>query len=113
MLQFHPDDRITVEDALQHPYLKDFRSQSSEPTCDRPFNFDFERMDGPMSTELSKRDVQELMFAEVVKFRPLSGADAKGGRDGGDAKGGRPVLRDNYSFDADSKAPGDEEKGSK
>ncbi|CAM9113862.1 unnamed protein product, partial [Ectocarpus fasciculatus] len=65
MLQFHPDDRITVEDALQHPYLKDFRSQSNEPTCDKPFNFDFERMDGPMSTELTKREVQELMFEEV------------------------------------------------
>eukprot|EP01035_Chromulina_nebulosa_P020925 gene20925-27122_t len=27
MLQFHPDDRITVEQALQHPYLRDFHLQ--------------------------------------------------------------------------------------
>lgn len=46
------------------------RSQSSEPTCDRPFNFDFERMDGPMSTELTKREVQELMFEEVSVRAP-------------------------------------------
>lgn len=48
--------------------------------------------------------------SQVVKFRPLRGADSKGGAD---AKGGRPVLRDNYSFDAESKDHAGEEKGAK
>lgn len=89
-------------------------------------------MDGPMSTELTKREVQELMFEEVrpvvllnfdsanvavrvlqvVKFRPVRG-EAKGGRDGSDSKGGRPVLRDNYSFEADAKEHASEGKSAK
>ena len=43
MLQFHPDDRITVENALAHPYLKDFHGQMSEPVAKSLFDFDFER----------------------------------------------------------------------
>jgi serine/threonine protein kinase len=99
MLQFHPDDRITVEDALAHPYLKDFRSHISEPSCDQLFNFDFERMDTPMSTELSKRQVQELMFEEALHFRPLA-ADAKGSRRPSEDKKGSGFreMHDNYNF---------------
>lgn len=34
MLRVHPDDRITVEEALRHPYLKDFHGQMVIfPTC--------------------------------------------------------------------------------
>ena len=43
MLKFNPDDRISVEDALAHPYLKDFHGQMAEPSCDRLFDFDFEK----------------------------------------------------------------------
>lgn len=31
MLQFHPDDRITVEDALLHPYLKELNDDVPDP----------------------------------------------------------------------------------
>ena len=43
MLQFHPDDRITVEEALAHPYLKEFHGQMPEPTCSHLFDFQFEQ----------------------------------------------------------------------
>ena len=49
---------------------------------------------------------------QVVKFRPVRG-EAKGGRDGSDSKGGRPVLRNNYSFEADAKEHASEEKSAK
>lgn len=43
MLKFVPGDRITVEAALSHPYLKDFHGQMAEPECDRLFDFTFEK----------------------------------------------------------------------
>lgn len=57
MLKFNPDDRITVEAALAHPYLKDFHGQMAEPVCERLFDFDFERR--------SSGDHQEMTEAEV------------------------------------------------
>ncbi len=44
MLQFAPDDRISLEAALAHPYLKEFHGQMSEPSAKHNFNFDFEKM---------------------------------------------------------------------
>lgn len=87
MLQFHPDDRITVIDALAHPYLRDFHGQMPEPESECLFDFDFEKSDSPMSstcfiqlrhscsnfTALSKREVQNLMYQEMLRYRPSDG----------------------------------------
>jgi hypothetical protein len=43
MLQFHPEERITVEDALAHPYLKDFHGHMTEPSAKSLFDFEFEK----------------------------------------------------------------------
>jgi serine/threonine protein kinase len=92
MLQFHPDDRITVEDALAHPYLKDFHGQMPEPNAKSLFDFDFERSD---QEDLPESEVRRLMFEEVCLYRPVGGeakaSTASGGCDDkhGDAKGGR------------------------
>ena len=45
MLQFNPDDRIDVDTALSHRYLKEFHSQIYEPSGEKAFNFDFEKHD--------------------------------------------------------------------
>lgn len=42
MLRFSPTDRITVEAALAHPFLKDFHGHMSEPVCEKTFDFSFE-----------------------------------------------------------------------
>jgi serine/threonine protein kinase len=68
MLAFHPDDRITVQQALQHPYLAAFHGQMAEPTCGQTFDFDFEREDGA-DIALSKVEVQALMYADMLSFR--------------------------------------------
>eukprot|EP01039_Chlorochromonas_danica_P000501 gene501-540_t len=81
MLQFCPEDRITVEDALAHPYLKAFHGQMSEPACRSLFDFDFERVDS--NAELPEPEVRRLMFEEVCLYRPLTDADSKGGPSGG------------------------------
>jgi len=100
MLRFNPDDRITVEDALKHPYLKDFHGQMPEPTCDRLFDFDFERRTAAdQHGEMTEAEVRRLMFAEVCSYRPCAegksgnvsrwgtNLGAKGGAGPADAKG--------------------------
>lgn len=67
MLTFHPDDRISVEDALRHPYLKDFDGHMKEPSCPNLFDFSFENDDSKLTT---KAEVQMLMFQEMLSYRP-------------------------------------------
>jgi len=35
MLTFNPSKRITIEQALKHPYLKDFHNPDDEPKCNK------------------------------------------------------------------------------
>ncbi len=42
MLVFDPTKRITVEQALEHPYLASLHDVSDEPKCPTPFTFDFD-----------------------------------------------------------------------
>ncbi len=42
MLVFDPTKRITVEEALEHPYLASLHDVSDEPVCPTPFTFDFD-----------------------------------------------------------------------
>jgi len=72
MLLFLPDDRISVEEALSHPYLRDFHGQMEEPECDTLFDFDFERCDSPLYTDLTRAEVQALMYSEMLFYRPES-----------------------------------------
>jgi serine/threonine protein kinase len=66
MLQFHPDDRISVESALEHPYLAEYHIQMPEPVCQDLFNFEFEKV----NYDLSSEDVQLLMYEEMLLYRP-------------------------------------------
>ena len=62
MLTFDPTSRISVEDALEHPYLHIWHDASDEPTCPSTFDFHFEVVE----------DVQEMrrmIYDEVVHFR--------------------------------------------
>lgn len=38
MLVINPEKRITVEEALNHPYFDDIREEECEPLCDRVFD---------------------------------------------------------------------------
>lgn len=68
MLQFDPSKRITVDDALKHPYVKKLYT-GKEPTCEKHFQFDEEDL------ELSKSAVIKLMYAEAT----TTGRDGAGG----------------------------------
>ncbi|CAI9785978.1 unnamed protein product [Fraxinus pennsylvanica] len=64
MLIFDPSKRITVDEALCHPYLAPLHDINEEPVCHRPFVFDFEQ---PSFTE---ENIKELIWRESVKFNP-------------------------------------------
>ena len=36
MLQFNPDKRLSAEEAVQHPYVVQFRDPDDEPVCPGP-----------------------------------------------------------------------------
>lgn len=64
MLTFDPTDRIDVETALEHAYLKVWHDPADEPSCPQLFDFSFESID----------DVSELrnvIVDEVDTFRQL------------------------------------------
>lgn len=64
MLLFDPSKRITVEEALNHPFLSSLHEINEEPTCPSPFIFDFEQ------TSLSEEEISELIWKESAKFNP-------------------------------------------
>jgi mitogen-activated protein kinase 7 len=42
LLAFDPEQRITVEEALEHPYLAIWHDPNDEPVAPQPFDFGFE-----------------------------------------------------------------------
>ncbi|XWS28920.1 hypothetical protein CRYUN_Cryun25bG0113300 [Craigia yunnanensis] len=62
MLVFDPSKRITVEEALNHPFLSSLHEINEEPTCPSPFIFDFEQ------TTLNEDDIKELIWRESLNF---------------------------------------------
>ncbi|CAM9543773.1 unnamed protein product [Hapterophycus canaliculatus] len=68
MLVFHPEHRITVDEALEHAYLADLHGQMSEPTCLQRFDFEYERVFG--TGTIPKEDLQKIMFGDMRHFCP-------------------------------------------
>lgn len=67
MLVFDPSKRITVDEALSHPYLASLHDINDEPVCHTPFNFEFEQ---PAVTE---EDIKLLIYREALSFNPDPG----------------------------------------
>jgi len=64
MLTFNPHKRITIADALGHPYFAQLHCEEDEPLSDKKFEFKFE------SKADTKLGIQELLFEEICAFRP-------------------------------------------
>eukprot|EP00794_Sanderia_malayensis_P008660 gene8660-9592_t len=62
LLCFNPFQRITVEQALAHPYLEQYYDPADEPVAEKPFSFDTELDDLP------KEQLKELIFKETMVF---------------------------------------------
>jgi serine/threonine protein kinase len=89
MLTFNPEKRITVEEALKHPYLAALHDPTDEPSCSSKFNFDFE------NEELTRERLEVLITDEVARFRPeiLGGVTSEGGQGSAGAGPGQLVRR--------------------
>lgn len=101
MLEIHPKRRITIEKALEHPFLESLHNVDDEPLHEHTFSFDFEQ------EELSRERIQQLIWEEIREFHPhlsptYPGAGAKG-----------KLRNQPESKGADEKERGDKERGSK
>jgi mitogen-activated protein kinase 1/3 len=66
LLAFHPQDRLTVDEALEHPYLYLFHNPDDEPVADHHFSkydFDFER-----TRSASRIDFRRLIYDEILLY---------------------------------------------
>jgi len=68
MLLWDPEERISIEDALKHPYMVDLHYPPDEPTTNpvSSFDFDFELYD------LSTEETKELLFEEIMLYHSSS-----------------------------------------
>jgi len=64
LLAFDPTERISCEEALEHPYLAVWHEPADEPVCPQKFDFGFEHED---STE----GMRQLIVQEVESFRRM------------------------------------------
>ncbi|XP_077249545.1 mitogen-activated protein kinase homolog MMK1-like [Tasmannia lanceolata] len=64
MLTFDPRQRITVEDALAHPYLETVRDINNEPDCLEPCSYDIEQ------NELTMEEMKDLIYEEALALNP-------------------------------------------
>ncbi|TYH70312.1 hypothetical protein ES332_D05G109100v1 [Gossypium tomentosum] len=64
MLTFDPTRRITVEEALAHPYLERLHDIADEPVCPEPFNFDFEQQ------PLGEEQMKDMIYREALALNP-------------------------------------------
>lgn len=66
LLVFNPKNRITIDEALKHPYLARYHDPNDEPVCTPLLDTDFD-----FDTEANKIDLKNLkrqMFDEVMNF---------------------------------------------
>ncbi|XP_075920587.1 mitogen-activated protein kinase 1-like [Petromyzon marinus] len=64
MLAFNPDQRISVEKALEHPYLQQYYDPTDEPVAEAPFKFAMELDDLP------KEQLKQMIYDETQRFQP-------------------------------------------
>jgi len=62
LLKFDPAERITVEEALAHPYLEAYHDVEDEPSHEKLFDFSFEALD-------SIEDMRRMITEEVLNFK--------------------------------------------
>merc|ERR1740117_445487 len=73
MLTFTAKKRISVDDALSHPYFQALHNPAYEPVAEQEFDASFE------TSSLDKKVIQDLMFEEVYSFRPqIKATDPRG-----------------------------------
>ncbi|XP_074854413.1 mitogen-activated protein kinase 7 [Carettochelys insculpta] len=62
MLRFDPRERLSVAEALKHPFLAKYHDPDDEPDCVPAFDFDFDKQ------VLTKERIKEAIVAEIRDF---------------------------------------------
>jgi len=62
MLCLDPRERINVEDALKHPFLKEYHSVDDEPACYKELDFGFD------SVPVTKEALKAAIIKEIEDF---------------------------------------------
>ncbi|PLB55443.1 map kinase [Aspergillus steynii IBT 23096] len=62
MLQLDPDNRITAESGLAHPYMENFHEPEDEPVADRQIDMSYD------DAELPADEWKKKMYQEVLDF---------------------------------------------
>jgi mitogen-activated protein kinase 1/3 len=60
MLHYNPEKRITVEEALKHPYLQSLHDGEDEPTC-QAFDFEFE-------SKVTPQTIKKVLYSEICEW---------------------------------------------
>nr|XP_057918665.1 mitogen-activated protein kinase 7 [Doryrhamphus excisus]XP_057918666.1 mitogen-activated protein kinase 7 [Doryrhamphus excisus] len=85
MLRFDPRERVSVTQALEHPYLAKYHDPDDEPICVPAFDFEFDKL--PMSKEQIKEEIlMEIQdfhrnkqgSRQRLQFRPLARVNREG-----------------------------------
>lgn len=71
MLAFNPESRISLRDALNHPFLASVRRPQAEMQEKSPFTMEFENV------PLNKETLKALIFEEIQQFAKKSGVEIK------------------------------------
>lgn len=70
LLKFLPEERITAEEALAHPYLAEYHDPAFETTAENMvdvYQLEPRREDGQ---DLTADDLKNMMLSEIYHFRP-------------------------------------------
>jgi serine/threonine protein kinase len=72
MLVFNPHKRISVDEALAHPYLKTLHNVKSESECKRMFDFEFEKSANTSHVHTSARLPPLPLHSSLTHTRALA-----------------------------------------
>eukprot|EP01012_Entosiphon_sulcatum_P003546 TRINITY_DN1116_c0_g1_i1.p1 TRINITY_DN1116_c0_g1~~TRINITY_DN1116_c0_g1_i1.p1 ORF type:complete len:415 (-),score=72.50 TRINITY_DN1116_c0_g1_i1:426-1628(-) len=68
MLLFNPNRRLTIDEALDHPFFAPLHDPADVPVAAARFYF-------PSDAQLTKHQMKEIVFQQVLKFHPEQEAD--------------------------------------
>ncbi|TMW67487.1 hypothetical protein Poli38472_011107 [Pythium oligandrum] len=71
LLAFDPRQRLSIDEALAHPFLRAYRKPEMENLATAPFDFSFElEADGQTKKSLDKETLRRLIFEDICHFHP-------------------------------------------
>jgi len=62
LLQFNPGKRLTIEQALKHPYVAQFQNSDDEPKCPRPIKICIDD-----DRKFTIREYRERIYSDIAK----------------------------------------------